>query len=327
MKTAYSYTPHKHSLSLILMLFVLFTGAVIGITVMTNSQDIRSRASATGTTLALTPATKTAKIGETISVGATVNTGSDTISAIELHLSYDPTAIQILSFTPGTLLPVVLTPESHAKGIISVTLGVKPTSPWKGAGIVGTWSIKILAAKQSSLNFANSTQVAAIGKTTNTLASSTGSTITGTTEATVLTPTRIPTSTGTAIAPTNTPISLRISTPTSKPTAKPAVKLATPTIKTQQNTQEPTPVVQTRFGDIVASTPLKPTTMTIPTRDPIQPTQQTAPLSESSEYQSDPQLTDSMEVNTPRDADTTILDQILTNIFSFFQNLFQSREE
>jgi|GEM_PF-3513908 len=299
--------PKKQSFTLFLTLFMLFTGAVIGVTIMTSQQNIRSRAAATGTALALSPATKTAKIGDTITIGATINTGSDTVSAIELHLTYDPTAIQILSFTPGTLLPVVLTPESHAKGIISVTLGVEPTSPWKGAGIVGTWSIKILADKQSSLNFANSTQVAAIGKTTNTLASSTGSTITGTTETTILTPTRIPTNTGTVITPSNTPISLRTSTPTSEPTTKPAVKLATPTIITQQNTQVPTPVTRKRFGDIVVSTPVKQTPQEIPT---------------GVNEDSSPKLVPMVE-----EADTTILDQLLTNIVSFFQNLFQSRKE
>ena len=317
MNTAFSSKPHKNSLSLILMLFVLFTGAVIGITVMTNSQDVRSRASATGTTLTLSPATKTAKIGDTIALGATINTGSDTVSAIEMHLTYDPTAIQILSFTPGTMLPVVLTPESHANGTISVILGVQPTSPWKGAGIVGTWSIKILAAKQSSLNFTNSTQVAAIGKTTNTLASSTGSTLTGTTETI---PTLIPTRIDIMITPKNTPLLQQTSTPTVKP--------ATATKKPQQNTQAPAPVTQTRFGDIIPSTPIKPTTMTLPTRAPIQPTQQTAPPSEASEYQSDPeQLIDSIEVNTPRDTNTTFFDQILINVVSFFQRLFQPREE
>lgn len=141
----------------------------------------RLKASNNGTILALAPATKTLRAGETFSLGITMNTNADTVSAVELHLSYDPTAIQILSFIPETPLPVVLVPETHENGTFNVTLGVRPDKPFKGAGIIGTLNLKILASKQSSLNFTSKTAVAALGKTTNALVSKTGSTIKGTT--------------------------------------------------------------------------------------------------------------------------------------------------
>ncbi|MBI3955456.1 hypothetical protein HY338_03360, partial [Candidatus Gottesmanbacteria bacterium] len=139
----------------------------------------RLKASNNGPVLALVPATKTLSVGETFSEGIIMNTNADTVSAVELHLSYDPTAIQILSFTPETPLPIVLVPETHANGTFSVTLGVQPDKPFKGAGIIGTLNLKILASKQSSLNFTSKTAVAALGKTTNALVSKTGTAIKG----------------------------------------------------------------------------------------------------------------------------------------------------
>ena len=165
-------------------------------------------------TLALSPATKTAAVEETVSIGAMIQTNTDTIAAAELHLTYDPTAIRIQQFTPAQG-PVVLTPEAHTNGAISVVLGVPPTNPFKGAGIIGTWTATILAAKQTSIQFASTTQVAALGKTTNALASATGSTITGT-----VTGTPAPTPTITAY-PTNTPTPSPTLTPGLSPTPTP----------------------------------------------------------------------------------------------------------
>jgi hypothetical protein len=108
-----------------------------------------------------------------------MNTNADAVSAAQLHLSYDPTAIQILSFTPGTQLPVILVPETHVNGTIAVTLAATPPTPFKGAGVLGVLTIKVLTAKQSTISFTNATQVAAQGKNTNALASKTDSIITG----------------------------------------------------------------------------------------------------------------------------------------------------
>ncbi len=201
----HDHTPHRQmQLFSLIAAVVLLMGMGIVILLMKNTQDTRSRATLTGTTLALSPATKAGSIGETFSVGITMNTDTDTVSAAELHLSYDPTAIQITSFTPGTQLPVILVPETHTNGAIAVTLGTQPTSPFKGAGIVGTWTVKILATKQSSVSFTSATQVAALGKSTNALASKTGSTITGTAAGT----------------PTPTPLSSPTPTPARSPTRR-----------------------------------------------------------------------------------------------------------
>lgn len=169
----------RPSLLSVFIALILMGGLGVGLVALNSSQDVRSRASNDGTVLTLFPATKTGAVGDTFTVVLTMNTKVDDVTAAELHLSYDPTAIEIVRFTPGAALPVVLKPETHVNGTIAVTLAAKPPAPFKGAGIIGTWTIKVLSAKQSSIQFTAQTSVAALGKTTNTLASQTGSRITG----------------------------------------------------------------------------------------------------------------------------------------------------
>lgn len=197
----------RPSLMYVFIALMLMGGLAVGLVALNSSQDVRSRASNEGPTLMLSPATTTQEVGKTISVGLTMNTKADAVSAAELHLSYDPTAIQIVRFTPGTALPVVLVPETHANGAIAVTLAAKPPTPFKGAGIIGTWTVKILATKQSSISFTSATQVAALRKTTNALASTSGSSITGTASGSVTT---TPTLTPSRRIPIPTPIKREI---------------------------------------------------------------------------------------------------------------------
>ena len=163
----------------LLVALILIGGLGVGLVALSLSQDIRSKAGNDGTVLTLLPAAKTQTVGEKFSVVITMNTKTDAISAVELHLSYDPTAIQIVSFTPGTQLPVILVPETHSNGAIAVTLAANPPTPFKGAGVLGILTVKALTAKQSTISFTGATQVAALGKNTNALASKTDSTITG----------------------------------------------------------------------------------------------------------------------------------------------------
>ncbi len=172
----YSYNSFFRHPVITYILIALVIIAGLGIVMLMGE---RLKASNNGPVLALAPATKTLRVGETFSEGIILNTNADTVSAVELHLSYDPNAIQILNFIPETPLPVVLVPETHSNGVLSVSLGVQPDKPFKGAGIIGTLNLKILASKQSSLNFTSKTAVAVVGKTTNALVSKTGTTIRG----------------------------------------------------------------------------------------------------------------------------------------------------
>ena len=290
---------------------VLFLIAAMGAVIFSlkTTQDTRSRATDTGPTLALTPSAKSAAVGSTFTVGATINTNSDSISAVELHLTYDPTAIQIVSFTPGTILPVVLSAETHTNAAISVILGSQPTSPFKGSDILGNWQIKILAAKQSSLNFTSASQVAAIGKTTNALVAATGATITG----------------SSSITGTPTPTPIWTPTPTPNPTNIPALT-ATPIpgitslTSNTYSTPTPTPAGTTMFGSISQSnrtstdsqqqstenTPTNVSTTETPMITPLPTTTTTSPESNQTEV-----------------SQANIFQQAFSSILAFFQKLFQ----
>lgn len=185
--------------------FVILVGLVASLGIITNSlrkpQETRSRATNNGPKLSIEPAAKNAKVGDTFTLGVALNTQGDTVSAVELHLTYDKSAIQVTGFTPGTALPVVLTPATFTDGTIDVTLGAQPTSPFKGADVIGTITAKLLAAKQSSLTFADTTAVAAIGKTSNSLSGKTGGSISNTQGGGNITPTPTPTPTPKSAAP------------------------------------------------------------------------------------------------------------------------------
>ncbi len=289
--------PHKHfPIAYLLIPIILLGGMAVMLTTSQQTRDIRSKASNNSVTLALSPTTKSAKIGETISVGLTINTKEDGVSAAELHLTYDPTALEIVSFTPGTPLPVVLVPETHAGGTIAVTLGSQATAPFKGAGILGTWSVKVLTQKTSTLSITDATQIAAIGKTTNALASKSDSTITGSASGGVIAPTPTITS-GNKLnnAPT--------STPTPNPTSAGSDNTSFGQITRPTTTQNATTVLS---RTILTTTPSNITPAT-------QQTTQEQPLP----------ATEALPTTEPAIPQTTTFQQILSGILTFFQKLFQ----
>jgi hypothetical protein len=335
-QTRFRYTKnHVWSLMAILFLLIACVGTVI--LLQKKTQEMRSRAALTGPKLSLSPATKSAAIGETFYLASTLDTDTDTVSAVELHLSYDPTAVQILSFTTGTVLPVILTPETHDNGAISITLGAQPTSPYKGIGILGTWNIKILAAKQSSVNYTSATQVAAIGKPTNALVSTTGSTITGVMGGT--TPTTMPTKTPT---PTAIPTPIPTHTPTPTPTATPIPTLTptpTPTLTptpTYAPTNTPTPTPSNGTPTATPTPTPTPTATPTPTPKPpfnlfgfLYPASTPTPSPEFGQFGTPTQYPVTSVTPSPTETPVpqqalipTFIKMLINLILSFFKSLF-----
>lgn len=195
----------------VFVMIALLGGLSATLFFLKTPQDIRNRAASTGPKLSIDPSQKSAKVGESFPMGIYIATGDDTVSAVELHLTYDPAAIGIIGFKEGDKLSTVLVKESHNNGQMSVTLGTPPTSPFKGTAAVGTLTVKILANKASTIAFTSNTQVAAIGKTTNTLAGTSDGKITiNTGAASTPTPTPhpgspTPTPGNRGVAPTPTP--------------------------------------------------------------------------------------------------------------------------
>lgn len=162
----------------LLTTILLIGGFIAGIILTKTSKEIRSRASNNGSTLAITPATASLPIAGSTTLGIRLHTNNDTVSAIQLHLTYNPSFVEITSFTPKSALPVVLAPLHIANGNLTITLGVTPEHPFNGSDIIGQLNIKALAKGQATLSFADDTIVTAIEKDTNTLSQRTGATIT-----------------------------------------------------------------------------------------------------------------------------------------------------
>lgn len=199
----------------ILFTILVLGGLAVGIASLNTKADVRSKATLSGPTLALSPATKSLTVGETATAGILLNTDTQSVAAVELHLTYDPSALEIVSVTRGTVLSVALGTESHANGAISMAMGSDPSTPYKGSDIIGTITYKALKAGTSSLSFAQTTQVASIEVDTNALTGSTGTTITTTIAGSNVTPSVTPTHT---ITPTRTPTPTQPITPTRTPT-------------------------------------------------------------------------------------------------------------
>ncbi len=160
-------------------LIALFVSAAITIYPhFFNNQDIRGWASTSGTTLSLFPATKSIKTGDEFPLAVNLNTSTDTISAVNLSISYDPEVIKITKFTPSSSLPVIISPLTSNSGTSKVVIGVNVDSPFMGSSTVGTFNVKVISAKKTEIKIATTTGVASLGKDSSSLVSSTGTILT-----------------------------------------------------------------------------------------------------------------------------------------------------
>ena len=120
------------------------------------------------------PASISTSAGNTFTVNININTNGDSVSAAELHISYDPSFLEGQSITAGSILPVVLLPGTISAGTAAITLGSQPTSPITGSGILATLTFKALKSGSTNISINNTTQTASIGKTGNTAGSLSG---------------------------------------------------------------------------------------------------------------------------------------------------------
>lgn len=289
----------------VLFMVVLLGGLSTTLYYLKMPQDTRNRAATTGPTLSIEPAQKRVKAGESFPVGISLTTGDDTVSAIELHLTYDPTAVEFVSFKNGDKLSVVLEAESHGNGEIKVTLGTQPTAPFKGATIVGTLTLKQLSTKASSIAFAPATKVASIGKSENSLSGSTKGDIT------------IGDTSSTQPSPTTTITQNSQLPPTPTVTRQPQQNnrlLPTPTVSVQQQYQQQPK--QNSFGALTTtSQPTVTTTNYIPQQQTVsQPT-------------SVPQAYTPIPSPSPVVKPTNIIENIFITIGAFLQTLFSSQNK
>lgn len=226
----------KPNIFLLVFVLILLAGGLLGAMLLTGKgTELRSRATSTGPKLSLIPANKSLPVGQQFTFTISLNTQADTVSAVQLEMSYDQTALDNVTFINGSILPVVLKAPTVANGKVRVAVGVNPQSPYKGTGVLGTLRVRGKSAKQSTIAFTNNTMTASLGKTTNSLASKAGSTVT-------VTSTNNPTNTPTQPpGPTNTPTPGSSPTPSPTPTPGPS-PTPSPTLAPGEPTPTPTPI-------------------------------------------------------------------------------------
>lgn len=239
---------------ILLSIFLLLTIAV-AVYFAGKPQELRKKATGTGVSMVLAPATIAVVPGKTFPLQIVINSGTYKVSGAQISLNYTPSAIEVTKFAAGSALPVVLVPPVINNGTVTMTVGAQPANPPtapSGSFIVGTLTVQAKTVGATALNFTstlNANIVTVLFVTTNALETTTGSQITIQQPTPTPGPTNTPTPTPTpthAPTPTATPIPGTTVTPTPTPTP---TKTPTPT-PLPSGTPGPSPTPQPLRGDI-----------------------------------------------------------------------------
>ena len=164
-----------------------------------------------------------ATVSQQFAVNVVLDTSTKQVSAVELHINFPADKLQALSIVKGDFLSDVLQNGAIGAGTASITIG-SGTTPKTGIGTIAVITFKALTAGVATLSFADTTQVAAVGFSSNVLEQKISSNITlsGGAATPTATLTSTPTTTFTA-TPTSTqtftftPTATRTTTPTIVP--------------------------------------------------------------------------------------------------------------
>lgn len=230
----------------LLVLLLLVGGIGAGVFLIRRQTEFREKA-APSSTLTLVPSKTNPNVDETFTVSANINTGTNQILAVEMHMTFDETKVEALGASNSTFFP---NPKNvgpsidNNNGTITYTVYIDPgTAARQGQGTVGVFTFKAKSAGNTTIALSSDTNVGANDSSgdlgTNVLTGSSPAvlTIQASTQPTA-TPTAAPTSgTGATSTPTKTP------TPTTVGNVSAATN--TPTgISSSSFTNTPTPVTQ-----------------------------------------------------------------------------------
>jgi hypothetical protein len=233
------------------VILILLAGLGVGVYLVLQQQNLQEKA-APATTVSITPSSKTISVGDTTDFTVQMNTQTNTVSSVDLEITFNPQVISIESVTPGSFLPVVLsTPRiDSTTGTIKGSFGVNASAPQQGTGIVATIKVKAKATGTSALSFGSGTRAAALSESTDVISVKTPASVSVTAASTNATPaptsTPLPTSTPKA-ATSSATVSFGSGTATGSATGSATVSSAKPTIKLPSNK-----IV--RAGDLITGT-------------------------------------------------------------------------
>jgi hypothetical protein len=230
-------------LVVIIFVILLVLAVPLSVYLVMKNEDLRKIA-APATTLKFSPQSVNKKVDDEFTLNALIDTANNQVVAAEINVAYDPTKVQALAISNGTLFPNILSSGTIADGLASISVGAaNTTTPIHGAGVAISIKFKALSATTTpiSIRFDANTYIGALGEhSANVLTTSIPATVTITDNQTAdATPT--PTL-GLIQSPTITPKTQL--TPTSSPTPSP-IQTPIPTIPV---TSTPIPVTITPTG-------------------------------------------------------------------------------
>lgn len=226
---------------------IIIIGMITGISLALKKQDIRKKASGDPVTLRLEPQNIHISNGQSSAVKIAINTGDYTVTAVKLHLTYDPAKIEIQSFEPGSFLarnlPLPSGVQKMGSGSLNMILGTEPQPTLSlvtnASGFLATINFRSISPESSSISFTSSSQVAAVGHDTNVLKYSDTRGLSIAVNTPVPAATIIPTSTVTPV-PSNTPVPTDTLIPTSTITLIPSNSPVPTLTRVPTNTPIPT---------------------------------------------------------------------------------------
>jgi len=131
--------------------------------------------------LALSPNPVNVAQGGVGKVDVEINTSDNSVTAVQLELSYDPKAVRNVQIVPGALFKsgvVIINKNDPVTGRFTYAVGITPSqTPVKGTGVVATISFTAGTAQTSQLTLLPTSLVTARGVATSVLKSSTGTQI------------------------------------------------------------------------------------------------------------------------------------------------------
>jgi len=173
---------HKKPL-LSLFTILILVSALAAATFLTQfNQETRRSASGNTASLTLNPSASSVSPGEKFTVDVILDTKTNSVTATNIALNFDPNLITLDTFTTGNFLPVTLAPPIITSNQATITIASNPDSPQTGAGIIAQASFTAKNTTTAttttiSLNLPQ-TQVSAIGNPGNILGSTTPTSIT-----------------------------------------------------------------------------------------------------------------------------------------------------
>lgn len=182
----------KRTLTLIIALVLVAAGLVFLAlsTLQTQQPFANSSLSPTPvpyahTMLTMTPNPATSTAGTNTQIAVMINSNGDKVSAAQLEIAFDPTALTIVDIAPATtdqffsrttqLLKII----DQRNGKVSYAIALGTTEKAKaGSGTLAIITVRLApTAKQAMLNFLPSTLVTATGVNPSVLVKATGTTI------------------------------------------------------------------------------------------------------------------------------------------------------